>query len=427
MANDKDLDKSLEAAQRPITATRKLAPKATTVQKPGSISGPTNVAKALSPTSHKQATKNVVIKDEFDYDTAMHMGFLGTGQGGSRIAQAFWDLGYRRVGIFNTTDSDFEGLTEEIPKLSLEIGGAAKDANFARQALDGRDQEVYDLMARSWGSTLDCVLVCASLGGGTGSGTAARLVNLARQYMQDKGRPPRVGVIVSLPPVTEGQQIAKNAVTAFRQLLEAKASPIIVIDNARINELYKPGMLRLHSTANETIAQLFHLFNQMAAVRSKLITFDRSEFAQLLDGGIVTMAAADIDVSEVTSPADISTKIRDELTNNVLATCDLKRGRKAACLFVASEDILDQFPLDYFDAGYTQLDRVVGAAYPDKDKVPTVIHRGLYVGAEPGLQCYTMISELEPPYARLTELARKAGLDGKAVSSMAAFLGVNDA
>lgn len=419
MPTDDELRKSMEAASRPISAPRKIAPKVATGQ-------PTNVAKSLAPASRKQASQQVVINDEFGYDTAMHIGFLGTGQGGSRIANAFWNLGYRRVGAFNTTDSDFEGLADDMPKLSLDIGGAAKDAQFARQQIAGRDQEVWDLMTRAWGNNLDCVLICASLGGGTGSGTAGELVKLARKYMADKGRPPRVGAIISLPPVAEGQQQSRNAVQAFRELLELKTSPLIVIDNSRINELYKPGMLRLHGTANETVAQLFHLFNQMAAVHSPLITFDRSEFAQLLDGGIVVMGAADIAVDQISSPADISTRIREELTNNVLATVNLRKGRKGACLFVGSEEVLENFGLDYFDAGFTQLDRIIGSERADRDKVPTVIHRGLYVGTEPGLQCYTMISELEPPYERLQELARKAGLDGKTVSTMAAFLGVND-
>jgi cell division GTPase FtsZ len=384
-----------------------------------------NVARSLSPTSHRQATHQVVVEDEFDRDVAFKVAFVGTGQGGGRMANAFHSLGYRRAAVVNTTDKDWDGVDARVCRLNLGIGGSAKDPALAANALKGREEEVWDLYVRAWGNELDYALVCVGLGGGSGSGTCVRLVDVARRYMESRGRAARVGAVVSLPPVTEGQQIAKNAVQTFKALLDAKISPLIIIDNARINELYKPGMTRLHAQANETVSQLFHLFNELAAVHSPFITFDRSELAQLLDGGIVVMGAADLRAGEIGNPADVSTKIRDELGNNVLAKVDIRRGRKAACLFVGSQEVLDEFSLDYFDAGFTQLDRMVGSASNKGGQ--TVIHRGVYLGGEEGLQCYVMVSELEPPVERLGELAKKAQLEQLGQPrSLAAYLGVQD-
>lgn len=416
VSKNEDLQKSMEAAagDKPVKVGSGLTPK----KKPGLG----NVAASLSPKSHKSVTKGVIINDEFDHDTAFHMAFIGAGQGGSRIANAFWRLGYRRVGIFNTTDSDFEGIEEEIPKLSLDIGGAAKDMLFARQALETRDEEVWDLMQRAWGNSLDCALVCVGLGGGSGSGTGLPLVRLARQYMETKQRPPRVGAVVSLPSIDEGQQVARNAVNAFKELLADRVSPLLIIDNDRVHQLYEPPMSQLLPKSNELVSQLFHLFNTLAATKSEHITFDRAEFAQLLDGGIVVMGSADIPVDEVRTPADVSGKIRDELANSVLAEVDLRRGKKAACVFVASPEVLDSFGKDYFAAGFTQLNRIVGAGHPEGTS--TVVHRGLYRGADEGLQCYTMISELDPPYQKLQALAKEAGLSLGHGSSIAKYLGV---
>lgn len=352
---------------------------------------------------------------------AMTTGLLGTGQGGARIAQAFWNLGYRHVGAFNTTETDFKGIAADMPKFSMDIGGAGKDMRMALEALSRREEEAYELMTRAWGDRLDCALICVGLGGGTGSGTGARLVELARRYMEDKNRPPRVGAVVSLP-TAEGQMVARNAVTAFRDLVAVKASPLIIMDNARIDELYNDeGVAKLFPLANDAVARMFHLFNLRAAEHSEHITFDRSEFAQLLDGGIVVMGEADIDVKAITSPADVSQAIRERLARNVLASVDLTRGKKAACVFTGEKAVLDSFPTAYFEAGFNQLDRVVGSAR--KDGAPTVIHRGLYEGTERGLQCYTMISELPPPHDRLADLARKGGLDRNA-PGLAQFLGL---
>src|SRR5688572_24518688 len=99
MADEKSLDKSVAAA-RSIKTGKGLTPSKSAA----------NVAAGLSPAAHRQATQQAKVTDEFEHDTAFHMAFLGTGQGGGRIANSFWSLGYRRVGVFNTTDQDFDGL-----------------------------------------------------------------------------------------------------------------------------------------------------------------------------------------------------------------------------------------------------------------------------------------------------------------------------
>lgn len=417
---EKDLSKSMQAAGS--TKSRQ------SIVPPPRRTGIGNVAAEISPANPSAAratAKAAPIMDEFGHDTAMRLAIVGAGQGGSNIANSFWELGYRRVAVFNTTDQDFDGLDEKITKLSLDIGGARKDMQFARDALNGREEEVRDLFLRAWGSQFDCALICAGLGGGSGSGTALPLVQLARSYMEQRGLPVRVGAIVSLPSVDEGQQVARNAITAFNELLNAKVSPIVVIDNDRVHELYNPPMSQLLGRSNELVSRLFHLFNQLAAAKSPYITFDRSEFAQLLDGGIVVMGSADFPVAEIKSPADISTRIRDDLAQSVLASVDLRTGNKAACVFVGHPSVLDAFGKDYFAAGFTQLNRTIGNGKDDPEH-PTVVHRGLYPGDDEGLQCYTLISELAPPHAKLTALAKVAGVRGFEVAknTMARHLGV---
>lgn len=378
-----------------------------------------NVAANINPGAAKQAAKQpVAIADEFSYDTAFRFAFIGSGQGGGRLADAFWKLGYRRCCAFNTTEADFDGLSPAMPKFSLEVGGAGKDTQQAKDALRGREEDVRDLLLRAWSIEMDYGIICASLGGGTGSGTAPELVKIARRYMEDRGIPPRVGAIVSLPPLTEGYQICRNAVQGFRELVDLKVSPLVIIDNDRIHKLYRPAMAQLHNTANSTVAQLLHLFNQLAAVHSPFITFDRSELGQILDSGLMTMGAADID--RIESPADVSSAVRENLCNTVLAEVDLATGKKAACLFVGAEDVLNKLDLEYFDAGYTAMDRILATT-------ETVVHRGLYPGTEDGLQAYVAVGELAIPRKRLTELSRRGGLLQPGVAgSIASFLGIQD-
>ena len=85
-----------------------------------------NVAANLDPTAHARAAQQVVVNDAFDYETAFNLAFVGSGQGGARLASSFYDLGYRRVGLFNTAESDFQGLPDAIERHTLDLGGAAK-------------------------------------------------------------------------------------------------------------------------------------------------------------------------------------------------------------------------------------------------------------------------------------------------------------
>lgn len=404
------------SAPNPTTpATAKPVAAPTPPKKPGIG----NIAAGISPASRKPAAfETPTIDDKFDgYDVAFDFAFIGAGQGGGRIADAFHRLGYRRVAVFNTTQQDFADISDGVAKHSLEVGGASKNPDFAKKALAGRKEEVRDLMTRAWGSKLEYALVCVGLGGGTGSGSAGTLVDMARQYMKDHGQEERVGAVVSLPPATEGYQVAKNAVNGFRELTELGVSPLIVIDNARIDQLYKPAMSQRNAVANETITQLFHLFNQLAAIHSPYVTFDRSELAQLLDSGLVVFGAADIPTDTLQSPADVSTAIRENLSQTVLADVDLSTGKKAACLFVGSHEVLDSLPMEYFDAGFTQMDRTMGEG--------SVVHRGVYLGQGDGLQAYTMVSDLAIPRDRLKELAAKGGLTGQGGGSIASYLGVD--
>jgi cell division GTPase FtsZ len=414
MTDAEILRNSMAAAKQKPAATPISAPR------PGS---PANVAASISPARRPAALKQPQpIEDDFDYAVAFKLSFLGTGQGGGRIANSFRRLGYRRVAAFNTTASDFEGLDEDMPKLSLDVGGAGKDMAQAQAALRGREEEVRDLLMRAWGATTDYALICASLGGGTGSGLAPKAVELARRYMKDHGLTPRVGAIVSLPTVTEGFQVCRNAVNGFNQLRDLGVSPLIVIDNGRINQLYNPPMAQLNATANDTVAQMLHLFSQLASVHSPYVTFDRAELGQILDSGLVVMGAAEID--KIDSPSDISAAVRDQLTGNVLAQVDLTTGRKGACIFVANQSVLDTLSKEFFEAGYAQMDRILGGG---EDNVPTVVHRGLYAGTDPGLQCYAMIGDLQIPTAKLHELAVKGGLGGMTSRSrLADHFGIND-
>lgn len=338
------------------------------------------------------------VSDRFSYPTAFALAFVGVGQGGGRVAETFHKLGYGRVAAVNTDHADLEGLSSEIPKLDLRTGGAGKDPAKGLAAAVGQKEAIFDLLTRAVGKAPDYILVCAGLGGGTGSGAVVPVIEVARQYMREHDRDPRrVGAIVTLPHHAEGQTPSRNAVRAFQQIHSLGVTPLLIIDNKRIGELFKSGVSSFYEVANTQVAKLLHLFNRLAATKSTISTFDRADFATLLDAGICVFGASV--VSKYESAADISQAVREQLDKTVLAEVDLRRGKRAGCIFVGGPSITAAVPMDFFDGGFAMLTRMLAD--------DSVVHRGIYEGTTEDLRCYTILAELPPPEGRLRRLAEE--------------------
>ena len=357
--------------------------------------------------------KAQVIEDEFPYDTAFNIGFVGIGQAGSRIAETFYKLGYRRVVVIDGAHQDLEDVDERIPKLDLGTSGARKDISYGAASVQDKDEEIWDLLAKGIGGDADYILCCASLGGGTGSGAIAKVVDVSRKFLEHHGRPPRAGAIVALPMDGEGQRYARNSLATFGALRSLNCSPMIIIDNQRIQDLFRVGVTKIYDKCNEQIARLFHLFNQLAAQRSRFITFDRSELASLLDDGIVTFGASAI--KKFDGPTDVSDAIRTQLSQTTLARVEPKTASNAGCIFVGAEAVLDSVPMDFLSGGFDMLVRNI--------REGGVVHRGVYKGSSTDLRCFTLLSGLDPPAERLQELGQAARIPS---SKLAEFLGVDD-
>jgi cell division GTPase FtsZ len=352
-------------------------------------------------------------EDTFSYDTAFRMGFVGVGQAGSRIAQTFYNMGYRRVCVIDGAVQDLEDVHEDIPRLDLGTGGAGKDIEYGAAAVVGKEENIRELISESLGGKCDCILVCASLGGGTGSGASPAILDIVKALMLDNGSPARAGCILALPMRGEGQRFARNALVTFQRIRIAGCAPLIIIDNQRIQELFPVGITKIYDQCNSQIAKLFHLFNQLAAQRSRFVTFDRTELASLLDKGIVTFGAGKI--TNFTSANSVGESIRNQLSRTVLAPVDLRTAAEAGCIFSASEAVLDSVPMDFLDGGFDMLTRLL--------REGATVHRGIYKGSSPDLRCFTLLAGLDAPADRLKELGEQAKIPS---SKLAEYLGVDD-
>jgi cell division GTPase FtsZ len=356
-------------------------------------------------------------------DSAFKWAFIGAGQAGARIAEAFWKIGYRRVCCVNTTSQDMAGI--DIPeenKLVMDMGegGAGKNPENGEKAAKKYYEDVYDLMRRSFGKDFDRVIVCAGAGGGTGGGSCETIIDIAHDICvslrkEGPGMPPAVGAVVSMPMVSEGQKVNANAHKLLSSLFGRvgkdsgkisgrSLSPLAIIDNERIKKIY-PGLSssQFWKTANQSIASHFYLFNNIATAQGDIWTFDKADLKTVLDSGVVTFGACPLQKWD--EATDISYAIRDNLRKTILVgDLEISQSQVAACIFIGNPDVLDSIPQDHLEHGFEMIGRIMS------DK--STVHRGLYKGNKQGLVVYTILGELGAPTARLEEIARIGGVGG---------------
>ena len=349
-----------------------------------------------------------VIEDTFK--GAVRYAIIGAGQGGSRIAETFWNQGYRRVCIVNTSAHDAN--TIKIPeenKLLIEGGGAGKDITKAEVSAKKSYEDILDFLRKGFKSSYDRILVCIGAGGGTGAGSLRTLIDIAHDLNISLGiektvKDKRVGVLIALPTNAEGKKVALNALTTldtvYDKAIDGTVSPLIILDNQRIKDVY-PGLSvnSFWNTANRSVCSLFHLFNTVACQDSSYTTFDVIDYKAILDSGVITFGATPL---EKYGEADISFAIRDNLKRNILAGggIDISKGTIAGCVVIGHKDALSEVTQESLECGFEQLSRILSQ--------DSTVHRGIYQGNKEGLVIYTVIGGLGEPVERIEELERIA-------------------
>jgi len=343
---------------------------------------------------------------------AIKFAIIGAGQGGSRLADTFWQIGYRRVCAINTTEQDFLGL--QIPEdnqltISAE-GGAGKDLEKGEKAIKGKTEEVMNLMRKSFGDDIDHIIVAVGAGGGSGSGCAETLIKLSKHYFAQLGKDPKVGLMMSLPKYSEGGMVQANAYKLIQKLnpyIEKKEiSPVVITDNQSIYQMF-PNVSAKHfwSKANRNTVGLFDIFNVLANQRSEYTTFDRADYRSMLDSGVLVFGATKL--TKYQNDTDISDALRTNLKKSLLAEgLDLQKSTHVAGIIAAPDALLEVLPQSHIDLAFETLERVLGG-----QNRSLMVHQGVYEASNNGLFLYTMVGGLSIPEERLKMLKAKSGLE----------------
>jgi cell division GTPase FtsZ len=353
---------------------------------------------------------------------AFKIGIVGVGQCGNNIAQAFHRMGYRRVLLVNTAQTDLNSIEDKIPKLLIDKQGAGKDPAIGKARVEAKATEIRNGILREFGEDFEKIIVCLGLGGGTGSGGGPAVVKIAKDIVKGRGGNPARDVIaiVTLPdPNMDGPRQCFNALAAYGQIANLDV-PMIIIDNAQVGSIIRAKLTEGWTPINTWIVRTFHMFNMYANMPSDLGAFDGNDLNDVISRGRLLFSAF-----RVTSLKDryaIGDTMATNLERSLFAKCDRATATAAGCLMVINPRIGNDLRMEDLAPAFQEINSIMR---PD-----STLHRGIYIpnwspgdqDKHPDLFCYIIFGGLDHPRVTLAGLFEKAKNIDQQYGSVEAFL-----
>jgi len=339
---------------------------------------------------------------------ALSFGIIGTGAAGNRIAEQFNQFGYKVCAI-NTSKQDLYGINlPESQKLLLDYthGGAGKDQSLGEEATREFEPEIKALFEATFGSDdldqIDSILICTSLGGGTGGGSIIPLIEILSDYGIT------ANVLCALPLHSEGTVTKANAIKSLDKLSKLSTGKIInsliVIDNSRIETLYQDISLGgFFKTANFDIVNTWNTFNTLSALPSD-VAIDPTDFVRILSSGSCTIfgkleVPLHIENQQVhIDEDDLAEMLLQNLNGSLLADgFDLTEAVRAGVYITGNSEHLNQIPASAFNYLFASLNEELRSAD---------LFKGVYTDSRQSnsLTIYTLVSGLGLPRERIEQL-----------------------
>lgn len=342
---------------------------------------------------------------------ARKFAFIGIGQAGCTLCDAFYSLGYRRVLAVSTTPADCANLKlpPENQLLIGSAGGSDKDRAMGAAAMRSAREVVYEAAVRMLGTGFDRCMVLASAGGGTGSGGFVEAAGIADDLMQNlrlrrPQEPTKVGVMLVLPSCSDGAVYAVNAVAALKDaeslLNNKRVSPLVLVDNERLGKMFQTGMLTKLPTYNAYAVGLFNALNVLASATSRYSqVFDPAEYDSLLDSGVLSFGRIGLKVSGgVLNHQDAIASMGNIAASLIVSDLDCARATVAAGVINGAPADLDNLGTAEFEA--------IGSALQRSVKGARSVHMGMY-NASKTPSILVAVGGAPLPADRIREMAAK--------------------
>lgn len=348
--------------------------------------------------------ENMPIKIVEKKTKSIKIGIVGSGQAGSRLAEAFYNLGYDAI-VFNTAPQDLEHIQmPEANKFLLQytLGGAAKDLDIGRQAAEAHKDAINELVHDKL-SDSQVIMLCLSLGGGSGAGSCETMIDI----LSATGKP--IIVITVLPMSSDDARIKRNALETLSKLAKEtqtrRIHNLIVVDNAKIEAIYSNvSPVSFYSVSNKAIVSPIDAFNSLSTKSSMVKPLDPMEWAKILtDGGGLTVYG-EMTITNYEDTTCLAEAIVENLNSGLLASdFDLKQSKYVGYIIVGRESVLNKITNQHLSYAEDMLNDTCGT--------PNEIMKGIYADEsveDEVLKVYSIFSGLGLPEGRVQQLKKDA-------------------
>ena len=329
-------------------------------------------------------------------DKGIQFGFIGCGQGGGKIADLFARHGYKAIAV-NTSPVDLAALNVIPSEYRIRIGtrlGAGKDPRVGQEAIRNDAEKVQKVIEEYFYYEVDFIFVIACLGGGTGTGIAADVLEISRRVGLS------TGCLATIPLLSESLEEQKNALKGLDILSDVNPNPFYLIDNHLLRLKFgDQPVLEFWPKANEAIVGLWDEINQIPNRLSNMFAFDREDFFRLLNTpGYFTPLRIELKLDGSSEPEWLAKMMREEVTALLTENSFQGECSRVAALLVCPENY--RINAESVELVYQECQNLTNA--------PTLF-RGLY--SDPNLKnsvvLYLILAGLNPPTVRLQAIQNK--------------------
>jgi len=346
---------------------------------------------------------------------AIRYGIVGVGHGGSRLAEQFYQFGYK-VCVANTAQQDLHHIN--LPanqKLFMDyaLGGAGKDMDIGAAAATECEPQIKTLLELTFGpdaQSVDAFILCVGGGGGTGTGSAVPMIATLSDYNLP------VTVLYTLPTASEGTITKSNAIEGLNKLAQLSVNKLIngliIIDNSKIEELYPNVSLGgLYKVANFDIANIFNTFNTLSSLPTQYSAIDPMDFAKIVTSGNCTIYGKVeipliVENGQVASTEDdIADILLQQLQHGLLAEgFNVTEALRFGVYVTGKSQYLDQIPASTFNFAFASLNQELKSAD---------MFKGVYGDERLGdsLVIYLLVSGVGLPRERIDTLMAQSQQD----------------
>ncbi len=205
---------------------------------------------------------------------------VGCGGGGNNAVNRMVDAGLRGVE-FISVNTDRQALGQSNAQVKIQIGekltkglGAGAIPEVGRRAAEESREEIASALKGA-----DLVFITAGMGGGTGTGAAPIVAEIAR----DMGT--LTIAVVTKPFNFEGKQRMKNAESGIEELKQ-HVDTLVVIPNDRLLQVVNKGttMLEAFRIADDVLRQGIQGISDLIAVPA-MINLDFADVKTVMESG----------------------------------------------------------------------------------------------------------------------------------------------